>query len=527
MDVLRRGLDPHQDDLAAVGLQLGGFIRREHDLARGRARRRRQAGGDHVALGVGIDGRVQQLVERSGIDPRHRIVLADQPFAGEFDGDAQRRLGGALAAAGLQHPQLALLDRELHVLHVAVVLFQQRVDPRQLGEGFRHRGFHRRLVGAGFLACVFGDVLRRADAGDDVLALRVDQEFAVQPALAGGRIAGEGDAGGRGVAHVAEHHRLHVDRGAPGFRDVVQPAIGHRAGVHPGGEHRADGAPELVVGILRERLAGLALDGLLVALDHVDPVVAVHVGVERIALGVLVGVEDVLEVMMLEAEHHVGIHRDEAAVAVIGEAAVARLGRQRLDGHVVEAEVEHGVHHARHRGPAAGAHRHQQRILGVAKPLAGQLADMGERGLDLSLQLRRVGLVVGVEIGADGGRQREAWRHRQPEIGHFRQIGALAAEQVAQRRVALGLAVAEGIDPLAGRAVRRRGRLRGFTGLGNGFGHGLESTRGQDERLKEAAIHHVLAIPRKARGTGVGYRGRSYRFRKRSAPSPIRPTQIR
>ncbi|KTT89630.1 hypothetical protein NS44R_14985, partial [Mammaliicoccus sciuri] len=77
-------------------------------------------------------------------------------------------------------------------------------------------------------------VLRRADAGDDVLALGVDQELAVELALAGRRVARERNAGRRGLAHVAEHHRLHVDRGAPRLRNVVQLAIGHRAGVHPG-----------------------------------------------------------------------------------------------------------------------------------------------------------------------------------------------------------------------------------------------------------------------------------------------------
>jgi hypothetical protein len=58
-------------------------------------------------------------------------------------------------------------------------------------------------------------VLRRADAGDDILALRVDQEFAVKALLAGGGIARERHARGRRIAHVAEHHRLHVDGGAP------------------------------------------------------------------------------------------------------------------------------------------------------------------------------------------------------------------------------------------------------------------------------------------------------------------------
>ena len=432
VDVFGTGLDPHQNDLAAIGLQLRGLVGGEHDFAGSGARRGRQAGGDDVALGGGIDGRMQQLIERRRIDPRHRVLFGDQAFIGEFDRDAQRRLRGALAAAGLQHPQLALLDRELHVLHVAVMLFEQRVDPRQLLERLRHRGFHRCLVGAGFLARIFGDVLRRADARHHVLALRVDQEFAVQPALAGRGIARERDPGRRGLAHIAEHHRLHVDGGAPGFRNVVQPAVGHRARVHPGRKHRADRAPQLGVRILREILAGFARHRILVAADQIDPVVAGEIGVERIALAVLEGIENVLEVRMLEAEHDVGIHGDEAAVAVIGEAAIAGHFGQRFDRLVVEAEIEHGIHHARHRGAAAGTHRNQQRILRIAERLAGQFADMVQRLFDLRLQRRRIGLVVRVKIRADRGRNREAGRHRQPEIGHFGEIGALAAKQITQ-----------------------------------------------------------------------------------------------
>ena len=68
-----------------------------------------------------IDGRMQKLVERQRIDAQHRFVLRDQPFVGELDRDAQCGLGGALARAGLQHPQLALLDGEFEILHVAVM----------------------------------------------------------------------------------------------------------------------------------------------------------------------------------------------------------------------------------------------------------------------------------------------------------------------------------------------------------------------------------------------------------------------
>ena len=69
-------------------------------------------------------------------------------------------------------------------------------------------------------------------------------------------IAGKGDAGRAGFAHVAEDHRLHVDRRAPFVRDAVLPAIDDRAIVVPGAEDRADRTPKLSFRVLREVLAG-------------------------------------------------------------------------------------------------------------------------------------------------------------------------------------------------------------------------------------------------------------------------------
>ena len=82
------------------------------------------------------------------------------------------------------------------------------------------------LLAALALAHHFGDRLRRADARHHVFALGIDQEFAIEQLFAGGGIAGEGDAGGRGFAAIAEHHGLHRDGGAPVLGNVVQPAIG-------------------------------------------------------------------------------------------------------------------------------------------------------------------------------------------------------------------------------------------------------------------------------------------------------------
>ncbi len=55
---------------------------------------------------------------------------------------------------------------------------------------------------------------RRADAGNDVFALRVDQKLTVEFLFSSRGIAREPHAGARGVTHVSEHHGLHVHRGS-------------------------------------------------------------------------------------------------------------------------------------------------------------------------------------------------------------------------------------------------------------------------------------------------------------------------
>src|SRR5260370_8173885 len=94
-------------------------------------------------------------------------------------------------------------------------------------------------------------MLRRADAGDDILALRIDEVFAVELLHAGRRVAGEGDAGGAILATIAEHHRLDADRRAPARRDVVQLPEGDRPGIHPPAAHRHPHTPPRLLRVLR------------------------------------------------------------------------------------------------------------------------------------------------------------------------------------------------------------------------------------------------------------------------------------
>ena len=153
---------------------------------------------------------MEKLVELRRVDPRDRLVPVDQALAGHVDRGLDRGGGGALRDARLQEVELALLDRELDVLHVAVVALERAHRLEEL------------VVRLGQALAHLLERLRRADAGDDVLALRVDEVLAVDALLAGRRVAGERDAGRRAVALVPEHHLHDVDRGAEVVGDRVR-----------------------------------------------------------------------------------------------------------------------------------------------------------------------------------------------------------------------------------------------------------------------------------------------------------------
>ncbi len=151
---------------------------------------------------------MQQLVELIGAAraaPPSRLLIS--PSSTMSRRDAHRGRGGALAGARLQQIQRAALDGELDVLHVAVMPLEPRPASRAAPRTPRAAA-----------SAISSMRERRADAGDDVLALRVDEELAVELLLAGGRIARERDAGAGVVAEVAEHHRDDVDAGAERLR---------------------------------------------------------------------------------------------------------------------------------------------------------------------------------------------------------------------------------------------------------------------------------------------------------------------
>ena len=106
----------------------------------------------------------------SGLMREHRVFFGDELLVGHVHGHVERRGRCALAGPRLQHVKRAVLDGELHVLHVAVVFLKFFSNFFELPVDLGHQLLH------------FGQVHRRADARDHVLALGVDQIVAIENA---------------------------------------------------------------------------------------------------------------------------------------------------------------------------------------------------------------------------------------------------------------------------------------------------------------------------------------------------------
>ena len=276
-----------------------------------------------------------------------------------------------------------------------------------------------------------------ADPGHHVLALGVDQVVAVGGRLAVGRVAGEGDPGARIVALVAEHHGLDVDGRAERVVDLVLAPVVDGPLVVPGAEHGLDAAGELRPRVLGELLAGLRGDDALELLDQRLEIALVQLDVVADALGLLGVLQRLLEAVAVHAHDRLAVHLQQPPVGVPREPLRAGLLGQALDALVIQAQVQHRVHHPRHRERGARADRDQQRVAGVAQAAAHPLLELLQVAGDL-LQHAVGELAPGRPVGVAGlTGHREPQRDGQAHVGHLGQVGPLPAQQVLHVLVAL------------------------------------------------------------------------------------------
>ena len=429
LNVLGARLQAHQNNLRhfAALHSLFGLIGSKHHLAAGSARAGGKALANHFRglQGSGVKLRVQQAVQLLGLYAKHSFLLGNHALVHKVHRNLQRGGSRALAVARLKHEQLAVLDGELHVLHIAVMVLQALSDLREL------------LVHFGHFLFQLGDRAGRTDAGHHVFALGVDEVFAEQRLLARGRVARESHAGAGTVARVAERHALHVHSGAPIVGDLVHAAVHIGAGVIPRAEHGLHSLNQLLFRVGGEVFAHLFLVQGLELHHQFLHVVGIQLHVLRDAFGLFHLVDDLLEVGFGHLHHNVREHLHETAVGIVSKAGVVRQLRKALYGLIVQAQVQDGVHHAGHGSARARAHRYQQGVVHIAELLAGnflQLADvLVDVGHNLFVDLAAIVVVLRAGLGGNG----EALGHRHAGVGHLGQVCTLAAEDLAHVLVAL------------------------------------------------------------------------------------------
>ncbi len=260
---------------------------------------------------------------------------------------------------------------------------------------------------------LFGQCAQRQGielATDHVLALAARQPLAERIRLSGKRIAAEKHPGARPVIQVAEHHRLYRHRRAGHLAlEVVVTPIGHRPLRIPRVENRGHRGAQL----------GMRIGG--------------HTAARR--------------------ADHLAEQLPEPSVGVARERRTASLGEDPLDL-VVDAEVQDGVHHSRHAGRRAAAHRHQQRHRAAPEGVARFGLQPRQALADLRPQPRHeiVGRFEVLPAGID--RRDECRRGRQTRGADLGQAVSLATDH----RSGVDTAAVEAHDELAVREQTGRGR---------------------------------------------------------------------
>ena len=338
------------------------------------------------------------------------------------------------------------------------MFFQVRADLIQflvrLGHGFFKRGHV-------FVLFVLGGLVQRSGrsyARDHVLALSIDQPFAVEFIFTGRGIARECHASGGSLTHVSENHRLHSDRGAPFIGNALDPAVGDRPLAVPALKNRADSAPELFD---RDRRGK--------AFPSTSRTFALKISTNFFRSSAVRSVSCCVAFFTLHGGHfmfelhadapafqgfdtggffhdHIRIHHDQPAIGVVGETLVTGFLNQSLDRLAGQTDVQDGFHHSRHGTAGAGSDGHEKRIRGVAEFGTHDFFHFKHGQPDLFIQFDRIFLAVLIKIGANIRGDRKARRYRNSKVGHLRQVGALSSQQFFHLRFSVGLASTEGIN---------------------------------------------------------------------------------
>ena len=438
-NIFRRSFQTDKHNLLTASSPGFGILCSENNLAAGSARRCTQslANGLSFLQCCSVKLRMQQSIQVSRIDHGNGLFFRPHTFVHQIAGDLQSRLSRTLTVSALQHVEFAVFHGKFHILHIAVMLFQNIADFHKVGVRFRE--FLRHL----------GNRHRRTHTCYNVFALRIGKEFAHQLLFAGRRITSKGNARAGVFVQIAENHGHHVDSGTPAVRNIVVPAIHVSTRVIPAAEYGFDGAHQLLFGIRGEIRTNFTLILGFEGTRQFFQVSGIQLDIQLDALFLLHFINQLLEVLFPDFHNDVRVHLDKTPIAVVYEAFEFRIwiaGNHRSNYIVIQTQIQNSVHHARHGSPCSGANRNKQRVLQISELFAVDLFHLSDVFHDLRLDFIVDLTAILIVLSAGFCRNGEALGNRQADICHFSQIGALAAQQLTH----VGVAFSEEVQVLLG-----------------------------------------------------------------------------
>ena len=113
---------------------------------------------------------------------------------------------------------------------------------------------------------------------------------------------------------------------------------------------------------------------------------------------------------------------------------------------IIQAKVEDGIHHARHRCTCTGTNRYKERILGIAELAVHQSLGMCNRCIDVVLKQFYDFILTYLVIFVTGiRRDSETWRYGNTDMVHFCKVCTFSAQYLTHLSISFGLSVAEGV----------------------------------------------------------------------------------
>ena len=361
---------------------------------------------------------MKQSVKVTRIDHCNSLFLCSHALIYEVTCDLKSSLSSSLTVTCLQHVQFLVLNSKLHILHISVVIFQSLANLYELSVSFRELLFH------------LSDRHRSTNAGNNVLALCVDQELTHQFLLACSRVTCEGNTSTTVIAHVTESHGLYVYSSTPGVRDIVVTTVYVCTRVIPGTEYGFNSAHQLFLRIIREIGTDFFFVFSLELSCQLFQILSGKLNVESNTFFSFHLIDELFKVFLTNFHNYIRVHLDKSSVAVPSPTRIAGLFSNCFNNCFVQTKVQDSIHHTRHGSTSTGTNGNKQRILAVTELFAGDLFHLYDVLIDLTLNLvvdlSAILVVLSTSFSCNG----KALRYRKTKAGHLGKVSTFSTKEL-------------------------------------------------------------------------------------------------